>query len=107
MGVDYWSTKVVKNSASRAHIRVAAHFIPQAGIRAMAGDHRGVLIQAIQTLLDRALDGWVIAAPQVGAANTATKQGIAGNQQLSLREPKTHRTRRMPRGVQRHATTAI
>ena len=72
----------------------------------MAGDHRGVLVEAVQALPDRTLDRRRVAAPQVGAADATAEQGVAGDQQLRPGEPETHRARRMPRRVQCHSATA-
>lgn len=71
----------------------------------MAGDHGGFLVQAVQTLLDRPLDGVVVAAPEVGSADAAAEQGVTGDQELGLGEPETHGAGRVPRGVQGHPAT--
>src|SRR3990167_9564491 len=53
-----------QNCQSCPHEWVLAHFIAQTGLRPVPGNHGGVLVQAVQALLDRTLYGRVIAAPQ-------------------------------------------
>lgn len=94
------------HETSGAHERILAHLVAEAGVRAMAGHHDGLLIQAVQPFLDGTNDSPLIATPQIGAPYATTEQRIASDQQLVLGEPETHRTRRMPWGVQGHAATA-
>ena len=61
---------------------ILAHLLAQRGVRAVAGDHRGVLVEAVQAQPDRTLDRRRVAAPQVGAADATAEQGVAGDQQL-------------------------
>lgn len=72
------------HETSGAHEGVLAHLVAEAGVRAMAGHHDGVLIQAVQPFLDGTNDSPLIASPQIGASDTTAEQGIAGDQQLVL-----------------------
>src|SRR3989344_2706687 len=84
---------------------ILTHLITEARVSAVPRDHSGVFVQAVQALLDRALNGRVIAAPQISAPDATLEQGIARDQQLVLGEPEAHRTWRMPRRVQPYAQT--
>src|SRR5690606_39322254 len=94
------------SARSRANKGVLAHLLAQAGVRAMAGDHGGLLVEDVQTLPDRTLDGGVVAAPQVGTADATTEQRVTCYQQLGVCEPETHGARRVPWRMQGHTATA-
>src|SRR5690606_30699311 len=102
---NHWSATAGKDSRSSANEGILAHLVAQTGVRTVAGDHGGVLVEGVETA-DGALDGGIVAAPQVGAADAAAEQGVAGDQQLGPGKPEAGGARRMAGSVQGHAAAA-
>lgn len=71
----------------------------------MAGHHDGLFVQPVQPLPDGTDDGPLVATPQIGTANAPAEQGIAGDQQLGVGKPETHRAWRVAWRMQGHATS--
>src|SRR5690606_5222567 len=91
---------------SGANEHVGFLFGADTGAGPVPGDHQGVVVQGVEAIADGADDLLEVAAPQVGAANAATKQGVPRHQGLAVVEPETDGPGGMPRGVQGDTTAA-
>src|SRR5438128_10699323 len=60
-------------TSSSPHEGVEPDFVPDLGLRPMARDHAGVLVQGIEPRFDGALDGLGVATPEVGPPDAPAK----------------------------------
>src|SRR2546427_12212433 len=87
-------------TSSSPYEGVESDFVPDLGLRPMARDHAGVLVQGIEPGFDGPLDGLGVAPPEVGPPDAPAKERIAGQQQLGGFKVEAHGAGGVPRRVQ-------